>query len=49
MPYFVCILSGVGDKLLPGCPQAFFMLKVRFRSNSESHKNPIQREESSYK
>ena len=49
MPYFVSILSGVGDIFLPGCPQVFFMFKVRFRGISESHKNPVQREKSSYK
>ena len=49
MPYFVCILSGVRDIFLPSCPQVFYLLNVKFEGISESHKNPIQRGELSYK
>ena len=41
MSYFVGILSGVGDIFLLSCPQVFFLLKVRFKNISKSHKSPI--------
>ena len=46
MSCFVSILSGVRDIFLPGCPQVFSQLNVRFRDISESHKSPIQKCES---
>ena len=44
--YFVSILSGVRDIFLPGCPQVFSQLNIRFIDISEPHKSSIQRGES---
>ena len=49
MSYFVYILNRVGDIFLPGCPQVFYLLNVRFKGISEPHKNPVQRGKLSYK
>ena len=43
MSYFVDILSGVGDKFLPSCPQVFFLLNIRFRDIFKSHKSSIKK------
>ena len=45
MSNFLSFLSGVGGTFLPGCPQVFSLLSVRFMGISEPHKNPIQRGE----
>ena len=48
VPYFVGILSEIGEIFLPGCSQVFSQLNVRFRGIFEPHKSPIQSGESSY-
>ena len=40
--YFVGILSGTRDIFLPGCPQVFSLLNLRFRSISKSYKSLVQ-------
>ena len=47
--FFVGIISGVRDVLLPSCTQVFSLLNLKFRSISKPDKSPIQRKKSSYK
>ena len=48
VPYFVGILSEIGEIFLLGCSQVFSQLNVRFKGIFEPHKSLIQSGESSY-
>ena len=41
MYYFVSILSEIEDIFFIELSLSFFLLKVKFRSISKSHKNPL--------
>ena len=49
MFYFVGILRGVENISLLGCSQVLFLINVKFKDISESHKSLIQKGESFYR